>query len=321
MRYQYILVLYMTKGTKKSQLEKNRYTRKQKEKISRAIYDTTESDVLDDFNKLKDIGCTHHSELSLVGNKVVNHYTSTERLNTFGYQGINFYDVLFNKNRLKKERYVKKLLQFYKKDRADYPEMKVWFRLSNLYFSSVSIFKPLIAMSVYCKFKPTCVLDFTMGWGGRLVGACALDLPKYVGIDSNKNLEQPYSLMKTFLNKHSSTEIDLRFQDALTVDYSAIQYDLVLTSPPYYNTETYGTSRQRAKDEWDEKFYKPIFTKTFQYLKSGGYYCINIPMDVYENVTVPLLGASDIMIPLPKSKRSQTESYKEFIYVWRKVDK
>jgi site-specific DNA-adenine methylase len=157
-----------------------------------------------------------------------------------------------------------------------------------------------------------------MGWGGRLVGACALNIPKYVGIDSNKNLEQPYSLMKTFLNKHSTTEIDLRFQDALEVDYSAIQYDLVLTSPPYYNIETYGSNTQREKDDWDEKFYKPIFAKTFQYLQKGGYYCINIPVDVYENVAIQVLGNSDIMIPLPKSKRSQTESYNEFIYVWKK---
>ena len=311
----------MTRGTIKKRLEKNRYTRKQKEVISRSIYETTESDVLDDFNKLKDIGCSRHNELSLVGNKVVNHFTSTERMNTLGHQGYNFYDVLSNKGKLKKEGYVKKLLRYYKTNNTNYPETKVWFRLSNLYFSAISIFKPLVAMSIYCKFKPTCVLDFTMGWGGRLVGACALDVPKYIGVDYNKNLERPYSLMKTFLNKHSTTDIDLRFQDALTVDYSKLNYDVVLTSPPYYNIESYGNNKQQSNTEWDENFYKPIFTKTFQYLQKGGYYCLNIPVDVYENIALPLLGTPDITIPLPKAKRSKNEKYKEFIYVWKKPDK
>ena len=32
--------------------------------------------------------------------------------------------------------------------------------------------------------------DPCMGWGGRLVGACALDIPKYIGIDLNKSLEK-----------------------------------------------------------------------------------------------------------------------------------
>jgi hypothetical protein len=157
-----------------------------------------------------------------------------------------------------------------------------------------------------------------MGWGGRLVGACALDVPKYIGIDSNKNLERPYSLMKSFLTKHSSTDIDLRFQDALAVDYSTLTYDMVLTSPPYYNIEIYGNQKQQSRDEWDEKFYKPIFKSTFQYLQPGGHYCLNVPKDVYEHIALSMFGKPFAMIPLPKAKRSQSETYKEYIYVWRK---
>jgi hypothetical protein len=308
----------MPKGTKKSQLKKNRYTLKQKRKICKEIYDISDDDVLEDFNKLKVIGCSKHKTLSLVGNDVVNKFTAVERLNTVGNKGINFYDVLYNKKSLLGEGYVKNVIRHYKKNNSRYPETKVWFRLSNLYFSSVSVFKPLVAMSIYCKYKPTCILDFTMGWGGRLVGACALDVPKYIGIDNNKNLELPYSHMTTFLKSHSTTDIDLRFQDALTVDYSKLTYDMVLTSPPYYNIEIYGNQKQQSKAEWDEKFYKPVFAKTFQNLQKGGHYCLNIPVDVYDNVAFPMFGKPFAMIPLPKAKRSQTETYKEYIYVWRK---
>lgn len=309
----------MARDTKKSKLKKNNYTMKQKRIISNQIYDITDSAVLDDFNKLKAIGCKKHSKLSQIGNKVVNKFTSIERLNTVGNKGINFYDVLFNKTTLKNECYVKKMINFYKKNNGKYPEMKVWFRLSNIYFSSVSVFKPLVAMDIYCKFKPTRILDFTMGWGGRLVGACALNIPNYIGIDYNKHLEYPYSQMTKFLTNHSDTKIDLLFQDALTVDYSKLEYDLVLTSPPYYNIESYGEHKQQSREDWNTKFYIPIFTKTFQHLKTGGYYCLNIPIDIYENIAMPILGKSNLQIPLPKAKRSKSESYKEFIYVWQKV--
>lgn len=304
---------------KKQSLQKNNYTRKQKQRLANQVYNLTDADVLADFNMLVKIGCEQHAALSTIGNDVVNKYTAVERLNTSGYQNISFYDVWFNKSRLKREKYVKKLLEFYKKTRKGYPDIKVMFRLSNLYFSSVSIFKPLIAMDVYCRFEPKCVLDFTMGWGGRLVGACALNVPKYIGIDSNRNLKTPYNKMCKFLKNHSTTEIELYFQDALTVDYSKLDYDLVLTSPPYYNIELYdGLSNEKTKEEWDEQFYKPIFEKTFKHLSSGGNYCLNIPEEVFNTVAVKILGKPRAKIPLPKAQRSAGEKYHEFIYVWRK---
>ena len=306
--------------TRKSNLKKNNYTRKQKERFANQVYDISDQDVLTDFTKLVEIGCGKHAALSTVGNDVVNHFTAAERLNTSGYQDVSFYDVLFNQRQLKRENYVKKLLAFYKKNRKGYPDIKVMFRLTNLYFSSVSIFKPLIAMDVYCRFQPKSVLDFTMGWGGRLVGACALNVPKYIGIDSNRNLKTPYNKMCRFLKKHSTTDIKLYFQDALSVDYSKLDYDLVLTSPPYYNIELYnnGSNNQKTKEEWDEQFYKPIFQKTYKHLSSGGHYCLNIPEEVFKTVAINILGKPQTKIPLPKAQRSAGEKYHEYIYVWVK---
>jgi hypothetical protein len=310
----------MTKTrTKRSALKKNNYTLKQRERISDKIYELTEKDVLEDYQKLVEIGCEKHAALSQIGNKVVNQFTTTERLNTVGTKNLNFYDIWFNKNKMKKEKYVKKFLNFYKKNnKPDYPEIKIMFRLTNLYFSSVSIFKPLIAMDVYCRFKPKCVLDFTMGWGGRLVGACALNIPKYIGVDYNQNLKTPYNKMCRFLKKHSQTKMELYFQDALTVDYSKFDYDLVLTSPPYYNIETYGGNKQKSKDEWDDKFYRPMFDTTYKHLKRGGHYCLNVPEEVYDNVAVKTLGKPQFKMLLPKSKRSTVEKYHECIYIWTK---
>jgi len=313
---------------KKYKFKKNNYTKKQKQKIANKIYELTEKDVVEDFKKLCEIGCNYHKELSQIGNKVVNKYTLVERLNTNGNKNINFYDLYYNRNYFKNKQFVNKMIDYYKKNREGYNDAKVFFRISNLYFSAISIFKPLIAMKLYCLYKPNTILDFTMGWGGRLVGACALDIPNYIGIDSNMNLREPYNKMTNFLKKHSKTKIDLYFQDALSVDYSKLNYDMVLTSPPYYNIETYGTNGtngtngtkdKKTKEQWIKNFYIPIFERTFKYLKKGGHYCLNIPKEIYDNVAIKVLGKPTTKILMPKSKRTGNEKYEEFIYVWTKT--
>jgi hypothetical protein len=308
----------MKSKTKKIKLKPNRYTRRQKQKIADKIYNFTDKEVLEDFEKLREIGCLYHKDMSTQGNDVVNKYTAVERLNTVGKHKVNFYDVWSNRNALKNEKFVKNLIKYYHKTNPNYPEIKVWFRISNIYYSAISIFKPLIAMDIYCKYKPTSILDFTMGWGGRVVGACALDIPKYIGVDYNKNLKVPYGHFTKFLKKHSKTEIELHFQDALTVDYSKMNYDMVLTSPPYYNIETYGGNVEKTKEIWDTEFYIPMFERTFKHLKKGGHYCLNIPKDVYKNVALKVLGKPTTKIPLVKSRRFKYEDYHEFIYVWHK---
>jgi ribosomal protein S15P/S13E len=308
----------VTKTKRRKGFKKNTYTRKQKQNIADRIYEITETDVLDDFNKLKEIGCAYHKELSQIGNKVVNKYTLIERLNIYGHSKMNFYDVWKNKNTLRKVQSIEKMVQYYKTNNPSYAEIKVWFRISNLYYSAISIFKPLIAMDIYCRYKPTAILDFTMGWGGRLVGACALDIPKYIGIDMNSNLKMPYQHLSKFLTKNSKTDIQLFFQDALTVDYSKLNYDLVLTSPPYYDVEVYGANQVKSKEKWNAEFYAPIFEMTFKYLKRGGHYCLNVPEEVYKSVAIKVLGKCTTKIPLPKSKRTAGEKYHEYIYVWAK---
>jgi hypothetical protein len=89
-------------------------------------------------------------------------------------------------------------------------------------------------MFIYNKYKPKSILDMNMGWGGRFVGACALDVEKYTGIDINTKLFKPYKDMTKFLDNKTKTKITLYFEDSVKFDN-----DLVLTSPPYYNIEMY----------------------------------------------------------------------------------
>jgi hypothetical protein len=103
-------------------------------------------------------------------------------------------------------------------------------------------------------------------------------------------------------------------------DYSKLDYDMVFTSPPYYNLELYSGTKKRSKKEWEEDFYTPIFTNTFKYLKSGGFYCLNISQKIYNDIAKKILGEANELILLKKSPRfkKEKENYKEYIYVWKK---
>jgi DNA modification methylase len=133
----------------------------------------------------------------------------------------------------------------------------------------------------------------------------------------NTSLKEPYRNLTNYLKTKSETNVEMLFQDALMVDYTKYEYDLVFTSPPYYFIQKYENNTDySSKKEMDEKFYKPIFTKTYNGLKIGGYYIINVCKEVYENVLVELLGEAHESYPYKKSKRQN--EHQEIVYVWHK---
>ena len=295
-----------------------------KETLSRKIRHFSEEDILRDYNRLVEIGCKAKSQSHkvLTGNHVVDAFTFTERLNTVGKKGVSFYDLWANRENYLDKNYVKKFIEFEAKHTKRPPE-KVWYNLFRFYFSSINCFRPLVAMEYYCKYSPKCLLDMTAGWGGRLVGACALNVPKYIGIDNNPALKDPYRKMVEFLAPHTKTKMDIRIENALTVDYSTLTYDMVFTSPPYYNIETYGHKTSFVYDtkaKWDSDFYIPLFTATHKHLAKGGHYCLNISAEIFERVCMPLFGKPDNKFPLKKGDRQSSKSrkYTEYVYVWVK---
>lgn len=319
------------KKTQKIRIEKSKiktptYTIKEKEHIVQQINPITIEQVEISYKKLQNMNCKDTivaSSFIQTGNDVVDKFTLIERLNTKGHVGIDFYTFWYNRAYFSKIEYVQKMLQYYRS--RDIAEIRKWKYIFNLYFSSISIFRPVMAMEIYCKYTPKiAVLDPTMGWGGRMIGACALNLPKYIGIDANIFLKEPYKKMIDFVTDKTTTKIEVFFQDALTIDYSQLHYDMVFTSPPYYNIEIYRKKKdnpkkkKKTKEEWNSGFYKPLFETTWKYMKSPGYFCLNIPVEIYEDCCIPILGKYMKQIPLKKQTRIKSSTYTEYIYIWEK---
>jgi len=310
-------------------LKNPKYSLKEKENIVQQINPITIEQAEKSFRDLQHLKCKGAIAASAsiqTGNDVVDKFTFMERLNTKGHVGIDFYTFWYNRKYFSKIGYIQNMLEYYRS--RDISEIRKWKYIFNLYFSSISIFRPVMAMEVYCKYTPKiAILDPTMGWGGRLIGACALNLPKYIGIDSNVYLDEPYRKMMDFVADKTTTKIEVFFQDALTIDYSQLNYDMVFTSPPYYNIEIYRTNsnslqkeEKKTKEEWNTEFYKPLFEKTWENMQTPGYYCLNIPAEIYEDCCIPVLGKYFRKIALKKQmrKKSAANKYSEYIYIWEK---
>ena len=290
----------------------------EKDKISKKIKNITEEEAISDYNHLKQMNLTKITNETRIGNKFVDYFTFRQRLETIGVKGFSYFDFLKN-TEYHKKKYIKNLLDYEKDEDKDI----ALYRIFKLHAGSIGLFKPLTAMEIYNRFSPKSVLDFCMGWGGRLVGACALDIDNYIGIDTNKKLKEPYKKMVKLLKQlKTKTNITLFFKDALSIDYSKLDYDMVLTSPPYYNLEIYEGTTEKTDDEWNMEFYAPLFAETYKYLKKGGHYILNVPKKVYDSVCIEILGKANIKIPMKKKshpkKNNSDNDYNEFLYGWVK---
>ena len=151
-------------------------------------------------------------------------------------------------------------------------------------------FRPSAAKIIYDMYKPEVVLDFSMGWGDRLLGAHASHfVKKYVGIDPNVNLFDGYNKQIAYYDNIWGKLKDFELHCGRAEDEKIVlkdKFDMIFTSPPYFDKEKYDQSEQQSYkmykgfDSWMKDFlFKSIEVRS-QNLKSGGLLIINIS-DIY----------------------------------------
>ena len=300
----------------KNKLEQNKIY------ISEQIKKITIEDVEKEMNKLIEIGknADKMSSRCRTGNNVVDFFTFKNRLETKGKYDVNFFEFIERIDEFKEKKFIQTMLTYYKnvKNKNEKKnEYTVYKEVYNICISAINIMRPLNCMEIFVKYKSKRVLNFCAGWGGSAVAAAALNLDAYYGLDINKDLAEPYDKLVSYLKTKSATYFDIQICDANEFNYINIDYDTVFSSPPYYFIEKYPNSlKYESKKEMDEKFYKPLFSKTYNGLQIGGHYIINICKEVYDKVLKDLLGEAHHILPLKKSKRQN--DYTEMVYVWIK---
>ena len=103
--------------------------------------------------------------------------------------------------------------------------------------SKVTIYRPLLTKRIVQAFNCNNILDVCVGWGGRMLGSSCIDNVKYTGIEPFTKTYNGLSNIKTELELDNITLYNDKAENILPLLKQ--EYDLALTSPPYYNLELY----------------------------------------------------------------------------------
>jgi hypothetical protein len=156
-------------------------------------------------------------------------------------------------------------------------------------------FKATLAISIYKMFQVKRILDFSAGWGDRLLASIAYGAERYLGYDPNPELQNGYQEMISMFTNHSNnnSKYEVKMEAFETANMEETEtFDLIFTSPPYYDFETYiPGDKEAAKTQsivkyprfhtWMVEFLFKSILKCWNKLIIGGNMVIHLS-DVYK---------------------------------------
>jgi len=207
---------------------------------------------------------------------------------------------------------------------------------------AVSNFRPTIAKWVYENFSPIggLVLDPCAGYGGRMMGAmCSNTVREYVGVDPNRITMKNNKKLKSYLGKAAlksgiKSPIVYLFDQPFEDYIDNREYDVVFTSPPYFNVEKYDDNdinqsyiRYPTYKLWLEGFLKVLIENSYDFLRKGGYFALNtggeLTIDAVDRANYVFGSRPDtyhmrLSKMLGRGNKSEQSHKTEPINIWRK---
>jgi hypothetical protein len=146
-----------------------------------------------------------------------------------------------------------------------------------------------VGFALFRLFRPKRILDMSAGWGDRMLSAAACGVETYLGVDPNTKLANPYVDMIGALcpeRSHDFRVITKAFEDMLPSDFEDEMFDMMFSSPPYYNAEAYSSDPAQSSaryapeagvagiDNWLNGFMLPSIEIAWTRLHWGGMFII-----------------------------------------------
>jgi hypothetical protein len=152
---------------------------------------------------------------------------------------------------------------------------------------SIQNFKPMNARAVWEYVCPTMfgrVLDFSSGYGGRMMGALTSNMRyHYTGIDPNtKTYEGLVALGELLGECNQGSGYEMHHLPSEEFDPEPGSYDAAFSSPPYFNLETYSDEDTQCMnrctniDAWFELYVEPTLKMLHKGLANDALYAVNI---------------------------------------------
>lgn len=165
--------------------------------------------------------------------------------------------------------------ELYNKNIKKYRENVTYYLWKNGYMCQ--LFKITIIKQLYSYFNATNILDFSAGWGDRLIAACSLNV-KYTGVDPSECMKEIYKNIIKTIGTNKQKIINEPFEKVVLKG----GYDFIFSSPPFFKLEIYEDNIKQSVKQystvklWKEKFLFVVIKKCETYLKKNGYFCIHI---------------------------------------------
>jgi len=149
---------------------------------------------------------------------------------------------------------------------------------------NVTKYRTVTAKSIVKFYGAKKVLDPCIGWGGRMLGALAAGA-QYVGCEPDpKTVKGLCGILEDLPDdvKKGATIIGEPAEIGLGAGAGASgPFDMILTSPPYFNLEVYtggdqSTGRHATWELWTDNWLKPIILQCLALLREGGMSCWSV---------------------------------------------
>lgn len=236
-------------------------------------YEHTETSLRTDWENLKKFtsGNTYTASTVRKGIKLCEHFFP------------NFFDIKNSKGECFKDYWNKDDLQkVLKWNRSSHSTPYLSELRRGVYFcnglTKNTMYRPHIAKMVCDYYQPEKVLDPCCGWGGRLLGSVASG-SDYYGFETNTETFKSLNRLVDFLE--IKNKVHLFNVGSETMEFKN-EFDLVITSPPYFNLEVYSNEKTQSEnmfssyDEWLNDWLKVILEKSMVALRKGGVSCWNV---------------------------------------------
>jgi hypothetical protein len=152
---------------------------------------------------------------------------------------------------------------------------------------NVTKFRTVTSKAIVQYFGAKRVFDPCIGWGGRMLGALSAGA-EYIGCEPDKKTARGLRQMMTDkaipVGARSRVRIiELPVEKVLNLlkTQGEQPFDMILTSPPYFNLEVYTSGDQSIQsyptwDEWVKEWLAPVILGSIALLREGGTSCWSV---------------------------------------------
>ena len=139
-----------------------------------------------------------------------------------------------------------------------------------------TMYRPILTKALVEKLGSKNVLDCCVGWGGRMIGTLSVPDTHFTGIEPASKTYTALTNIATCVGISDRATLINAPAEQVLLNLETGSYDLVLTSPPYFNLEVYGHEETQSIfanttwELWCENFLKVCIRECIRCLKNDG---------------------------------------------------